>query len=137
MRGQQLAVSGAAARGVVALSKHNALNRAEGTIIPAIHAGKRGVAAESGVHLVTQRCIEETHAAGKVFRVGGVLAQMLAEEQGVVSRRFRVEATVTIIVRLKIAIATDVGAVAMYPIKHSLDAADVATPSRGRVAEES
>ena len=84
----QLAVSGAAARGVVALSKHNALNRAEGTIIPAIHAGKRGVAAESGVHLVTQRCIEETHAAGKVFRVGGGLAQMLAEEQGVVSRRF-------------------------------------------------
>ena len=138
----QITVRRAAAGGVVALREHHALRRRERAevrrVVALIHAGERRAAAHGGVHLVTQRRVEQAHPARNVFAERRRLAEMFTEKQRVIARHFCVKATVAaVVVRLVIAVAERVRAVAVDVIEHRLDRAAVAVERRRRVAEKS
>src|SRR5579884_1480747 len=61
---------------------------------------------------------------------------MFAEKHGVVARDFGVEATVSHVIALDVAIAKDVAAVTVHIIVHGLDAADVAIETWRGIAKK-
>ena len=80
---------------VMALRVHHAHPGAETAKIALLQAGQRrpGIA-QHVVEIIAQRIIQQPHARIDILTVAGRLAQVLAENQRVVARRFRIEVAV-------------------------------------------